>query len=64
MYRLLVHFSFLVILLILCSASIVAQQIRGQVRYAEGNQPAPRISIECDGTGGNLIQMTDTTGNF
>lgn len=64
MFRLLVRFSFLVILMILGSASVLAQQIRGQVRYAESNQPAPRISIACDGTGGNLIQMTDTSGNF
>jgi tetratricopeptide (TPR) repeat protein len=64
MSRSLIRFSLFVTVLMCAAATSMAQQIQGDVRYAENNQPAPRISIACDGTGGNLIQMTDDRGKF
>ena len=64
MARLLIRFSLLMIGLIFAAAPTLAQQIQGQVRYIDNNQPAVRIPISCDGTGGNLIQITDASGKF
>ena len=64
MPRVLIRFSLLIVALTCATSPAMAQQIQGQVRYAESNQPAVRIPISCDGTGGNLIQMTDASGKF
>lgn len=64
MPRVIIHFSLFVIALTCAAVPALAQQIQGQVRYAESNQPAVRVTIACDGTGGNLIQMTDDQGKF
>jgi tetratricopeptide (TPR) repeat protein len=49
---------------ILAAAPTLAQQIQGQVRYAESNQPAINTTVRCDGIGGMSIQMTDGNGKF
>jgi len=50
--------------LVTATSSIAAQQIQGQVRYAETGQPVFSIPVHCDGTGGNSQQMTDRNGKF
>lgn len=56
---------FLVISALTCSAvPVLAQQIQGQVRYADTNQPAVRIPVRCSGVGCIPILMTDNNGKF
>lgn len=64
MTRVLVRFSLFIIVLTCAVAPALAQQIQGQVRYADNNQPAVRVTVRCDGTGGNSMQMTDASGKF
>jgi tetratricopeptide (TPR) repeat protein len=64
MPRVIIRFSLFLVAFTCAAAPALAQQIQGQVRYAETNQPAVRVTIACDGTGGNLIQMTDANGKF
>jgi tetratricopeptide (TPR) repeat protein len=42
----------------------LAQQIQGQVRYADTNQPAVRVPVRCNGVGCIPILMTDNNGKF
>lgn len=63
-------------LLLLASVSLIAQsslvsgsasgQISGQVRYAEGGQPAFNVIVTCDSVNGGLIgqEYTDRNGRF
>jgi Tfp pilus assembly protein PilF len=46
------------------AANAQVQQIQGTVRYAPAGQPAARVIIRCNGTGGNSEQVTDTNGRF
>jgi tetratricopeptide (TPR) repeat protein len=48
----------------LASTASVAQQIQGQVRYAESSQSAIGVLVRCDGTGGISDQLTDRNGKF
>jgi tetratricopeptide (TPR) repeat protein len=41
-----------------------AQQITGQVRYAENNQSAFNVPVRCEGVGASMIQHTDHSGRF
>jgi tetratricopeptide (TPR) repeat protein len=41
-----------------------SQQVTGQVRYADTNQPAYPANIHCDGTGTSHIEQTDRSGKF
>jgi tetratricopeptide (TPR) repeat protein len=55
-------------LLLISSTSLIAQigQISGQVRYAEGNQPAFNAIVQCDSFSSGLIgqQYADRNGRF
>jgi tetratricopeptide (TPR) repeat protein len=42
----------------------LTQQIQGQVRYADANQPAARVPVRCNGVGCIPILMTDNNGKF
>jgi len=44
----------------------LAGQITGQVRFAEGNQPAFNVMVSCDSFGGGLVGQvfTDRSGRF
>jgi tetratricopeptide (TPR) repeat protein len=56
---------FLVIAALTFSAvPALAQQIQGQVRYADTNQPAVRVPVRCNGVGCIPILMTDNNGKF
>jgi tetratricopeptide (TPR) repeat protein len=59
-----IRLSLAMIVVIFAVASALGQQIRGQVRYAESNQPATNTTIRCEGIGGSSIQMTDASGKF
>jgi tetratricopeptide (TPR) repeat protein len=65
------------LVLVLISPAVLAQesrnpgttlsgQITGQVRYAEGGQPAFNVLVSCDSFNGGLIgqELTDRTGRF
>ncbi|MGB7922485.1 MAG: tetratricopeptide repeat protein [Pyrinomonadaceae bacterium] len=52
------------IVLAFAAAPAFAQQITGQVRYADGNQPAFNIPVECQGTNCNGTTYTDRQGKF
>lgn len=41
-----------------------SQQVTGQVRYADTNQPAYPANVHCDGTGTSHIEQTDRNGKF
>ncbi|MCU1264419.1 MAG: repeat protein [Acidobacteria bacterium] len=64
MPRVLIRLSLFAAVLICAASPALAQQIQGDVRYAANNQPAARVTVACDGTGGNSIQMTDASGKF
>jgi tetratricopeptide (TPR) repeat protein len=64
MLRITLRWLFTPALLALASSSAWAQQIQGQVRYNDTNQPAINITVRCDGLGGSSIQMTDASGKF
>jgi hypothetical protein len=40
------------------------QQIQGIVRYLPAGQPAARVTVRCNGTGGTSEQVTDASGRF
>jgi tetratricopeptide (TPR) repeat protein len=42
----------------------LAQQIQGQVRYADGNGPAFNVPVECAGSNCSGYQYTDRNGKF
>ncbi len=52
------------ILFTVAALPALAQQIQGQVRYAENSQSAIGVQVRCDGTGGNSQQITDRNGKF
>jgi tetratricopeptide (TPR) repeat protein len=54
--------AFALILLFACAA--FAQQITGQVRYADTGQPAFNVPVRCDGTNASLLVETDRGGRF
>jgi Tfp pilus assembly protein PilF len=58
------RFSLISALFVLASTAAVAQQIQGQVRYAESSQSAIGVLVRCDGTGGVSDQLTDRNGKF
>lgn len=62
--RLVIHLSLGFIALVCLAAPAVGQQIQGQIRYADTNQPAINTTVRCDGLGGNSVQMTDASGKF
>ena len=49
---------------LLITSAVQAQQVTGQVRYADTNQAAFNVNVHCDGTGTNQIQQTDRSGRF
>jgi tetratricopeptide (TPR) repeat protein len=51
-------------LLLLFACAALAQQITGQVRYADTGQPAFNIPVRCDGTNASLLVQTDRGGKF
>jgi tetratricopeptide (TPR) repeat protein len=57
-------FSLVSTLVALSAGAAAAQQIQGQVRYAESNQTAIGVLVHCDGTGGISDQLTDRNGKF
>jgi Tfp pilus assembly protein PilF len=58
------RFLIVVALLAFAAAPSLAQQIQGQVRYADSNQPAFNVPIECEGSGCSGYQYTDRQGKF
>ncbi len=58
------RFSLISTLFALGSTASMAQQIQGQVRYAESNQSVIGVLVRCDGTGGVSDQLTDRNGKF
>jgi len=55
---------FIASILTLGSLPVMAQQIQGEVRYADNAQTAIGVQVRCDGTGGNSQQITDRNGKF
>jgi len=64
MPRTLIRFSLGIIALAFVAAPALAQQIQGQVRYTDTNQPAINVPVRCNGLGCIPILMTDTQGKF
>ena len=64
MPRTLIRFSLVIIALTFVAAPALAQQIQGQVRYTDTNQPAINVPVRCNGLGCIPILMTDTQGKF
>jgi tetratricopeptide (TPR) repeat protein len=62
--RVISRLFFLTIILAVAALPILAQQIQGQVRYADNSQSVIGVQVRCDGTGGNSIQITDRDGKF
>lgn len=56
--------SLISLLVALSASAAVAQQIQGQVRYADSGQSAIGVLVRCDGTGGISDQLTDRNGKF
>jgi tetratricopeptide (TPR) repeat protein len=52
------------LILLVCSSSVVAQQISGQVRYLDTGQAAFNVLVKCDGSGARVEDLTDRNGNF
>jgi len=50
--------------LLLIKSVTHAQQVTGQVRYGDTNQPAFNVNVHCDGAGTSQIQQTDRSGRF
>jgi tetratricopeptide (TPR) repeat protein len=48
----------------LLAFAVSAQQIQGDVRYADSSQPVLEAHVECSGTGGISSQMTGRNGKF
>lgn len=49
---------------LLVTSTAQAQQVTGQVRYADTNQPAFHANVHCDGAGTTQIRQTDRSGRF
>jgi tetratricopeptide (TPR) repeat protein len=50
---------------LLFSGSVIhAQQVTGQVRYADSNQPAYNANVHCEGASTSQILQTDRSGKF
>src|ERR1051325_8838197 len=64
MRRILAYLPLTIIIMLFAALPATAQQIQGQVRYAESNQPAINVTVRCEGIGGSSIQMTDSNGKF
>jgi tetratricopeptide (TPR) repeat protein len=59
-----IRLFFVIITLAFSAVPALAQQIQGQVRYADTNQPAARVPVRCNGVGCIPILMTDNNGKF
>jgi tetratricopeptide (TPR) repeat protein len=59
-------FRFIIVGAVLAFAACpaLAQQLRGEVRFADGNRPAFNVPVECDGANCNGYQYTDRNGKF
>ena len=55
---------FYLLAMLASAGTTLAQQIQGQIRYADSAQPAHDVPINCDGTGGRSQQLTDRQGKF
>ena len=64
MTRSIFRLLFLSIILALAACPALAQVIRGEVRYADGHQPAFNVPIECAGSNCSGYRYTDRTGKF
>ena len=64
MTRSIFRLLFLFITLALAACPALAQVIRGEVRYADGHQPAFNVPIECAGSNCSGYRYTDRTGRF
>jgi len=62
--RVISRLFFLTTILAVATLPILAQQIQGQVRYADNAQSVIGVQVRCDGTGGNNQQITDRDGKF
>ena len=54
----------MIALLALAAGSAAAQQIQGEVRYADSGKPALGTLVHCNGTGGTSEQLVDRSGKF
>jgi tetratricopeptide (TPR) repeat protein len=59
-----IRLFFVVVALAFSAVPALAQQIQGQVRYADTNQPAARVPVRCNGVGCIPVLMTDNNGKF
>lgn len=50
--------------LLFATSSITAQQITGQVRYGDTNQPIFNAIVHCEGSSANFTAQTDYNGKF
>ena len=64
MPRKIFHLLFIFAILTFAAGPSLAQQIQGEVRYAQSGQPAIGALVRCDGTGGVNEQLTDRSGKF
>jgi tetratricopeptide (TPR) repeat protein len=64
MPRMFVCLFFVISALTFSAVPALAQQIQGQVRYTDSNQPAARVPVRCNGVGCIPILMTDNNGKF
>ncbi|HEY6232248.1 MAG TPA: tetratricopeptide repeat protein [Pyrinomonadaceae bacterium] len=55
---------FTFVFMALAAGAVSAQQIQGEVRYPETNQPVLEAHVECSGTGGMSSQSTGRDGKF
>jgi tetratricopeptide (TPR) repeat protein len=53
-----------ILTLLLVASAASAQQVTGQVRYSDTNQPAFNVNVHCDGAGTSQIRQTDRSGRF
>src|SRR5207253_7975146 len=63
-YRVIFRSLLLFIIFTVGALTALAQQIQGQVRYAQTGQSATGVLVRCDGTGGVNEVMTDRNGKF
>ena len=64
MPRIFIRLFLMIAALAFSAVPALAQQIQGQVRYADSNQPAVRVPVRCNGVGCIPILMTDNNGKF
>ena len=62
--RSLTKLLFVFAILTLAAAPSMAQEIQGEVRYAQSGKPAIGALVRCDGTGGVSERLTDRSGRF